>query len=197
MVALIAVVALLGIGAVTLLSVQSDTQAGGHDRFQQSALYAAESGVAAGIEFLRDNCNPDGDFYTQFITANNSNPQVPTGILGNNAQPGTAQNPFSVGNTWYKVTIYNNENDYDSVNDVDGYATGVDTDGIVILRSEGHGPGETVVTLELQLSSPQCIAAFCEQDYAQKGMNSLNTGFAAVCTSGEVANSSRTIQLGN
>jgi hypothetical protein len=188
-VALIAVVALLGIGVVTMLSVTSDTAAGGHDRFQQVALYAAESGVNAGMDYLRHNCDSaNGGFFSNLVEPNNVNPQVPSGLYGNNVQPGQPANPFngSSAQTWYKVTILNNTDD-------SGFAAGNDNDGLVVLHSEGHGPGDTVVTLEALVSSPACIATFCASGFAQERQNANNDAFAAVCTSGAVAPGGRVV----
>ena len=58
LVALVALTALLALGSLTVLSVQGSTAATAHDRFTSVARYAAESGIAAGMEFLRENLDP-------------------------------------------------------------------------------------------------------------------------------------------
>ena len=193
-VALVAVVALLGIGMVTMLSVRSDTVASGADRFQQVAMYAAESGAAAGVDFLRTNCstNASSPLFSALVEPNNVNPQMPGSIVGNNQQPGQSQNPFTASpNTWYQVSILNNQEDT-------GLAAGNDNDGIVILRASGYGPSQTKVTVDLQVRLPACISSFCATDYAQKNQTAYNTAFAAACSTMAVQGTNmRTVNLGN
>jgi Tfp pilus assembly protein PilX len=169
-VALVAVVALLGIGMVTMLSVRSDTSASASDRFQQIALYAAESGAYAGVDFLRSNCKTDGSFFSQFLGTS------PAAIVGNNIAYGTAGNPFSnMPGTYYQVTIQNNATELTPT---------IDTDGMVILHSVGYGPNNTQSIVELEVSSPPCIAVTCATgDFAQRGNSSLGDARPAVCTS--------------
>lgn len=172
-VSLIALVALLGIGVVTMLAVRSDTSASGNDRFQQISLYAAESGVAAGIEFLRNNCSAV-ILYSEFVEPNNVNPQEPVGIVGNNMLPGQTGNQFDPNTrAWYRAVVKNNEQD-------PGYATGDDQDGIVRLEVTGFGPNDTRTMLRLDMQSPACIAQLCDADYAQRGVNARND-MLAVC----------------
>jgi Tfp pilus assembly protein PilX len=169
-VALVAVVALLGIGMVTMLSVRSDTSASGSDRFQQIALYAAESGAYAGVDFLRSNCKTDGSFFSQFLGTS------PSGITGNNIAAGVSGNPFSnMPSTYYQVTIQNNATEASST---------TDTDGMVILHSVGYGPNNTQAIVEVEVSSPPCIATTCATgDFAQRGNSSLGDSRPSVCTS--------------
>ncbi len=173
-VALVAVTALLGIGMVTMLTVRSDTAASGADRFQQVALYAAESGAAAGMEFVRDKSDATTKF-SAYVEPNNVSPQSPTGVLGNAVQPGETHNPFTDSpNTWYQVTILNNPED-------SGFAAGNDTDGTIILRSTGHGPNQTQVTIEMIVRLGTGAAdpgSVCRTDYAQGFDNSSNSNTA-------------------
>jgi hypothetical protein len=186
MVAVIATVALLGIGAVTLLSVRSDTQAASSERFQQQALYAAESGAAAGMDFIRNNCSPS-TLYSGLVEPNNTNPQTPMAIPGNNQQPGDLGNPFTVPATWYRVSVLNNESD-------SGFAAGDDTDGIVRLRIEGRAPGGAVSTIEVEVQSPSCLAQFCASEYAQAYRNERNDTLAACSGAIDLAAGLRSIQ---
>jgi len=192
-VALIAVVALLGIGMVTMLTVRSDTVASGADRFQQVAMYAAESGAAAGVDFLRNNCSTSASspLYSALVEPNNVAPQSPGSIVGNSQQPGQTQNPFTASpNTWYQVVVLNNPDDT-------GYVAGDDKDGVVILRSTGYGPNETRVTIELQVRLPECISTFCATEFAQKNQSSYNTAYAQACSTQAVqAGNGRTVQMG-
>lgn len=148
-VALIALTALLGIGGVTMLSVQSETRSTGEDRFQGVSLYAAESGVAVGLEFLRTTCSVPNHF-TAYVSPSNGAPVVPAGILGNGVQPGQAGNPLTPSNqSWYQVQILNNDTD-------PGFAAGADTDWDVILYVVGHGPDQTQSIIEVEVSEPNC-----------------------------------------
>src|SRR5262245_46191084 len=100
-VTMVTLTALLGIGAVTILSTQSSLSAAGQSRFSQSALYTAESGASAGMEYLRNNCSST-QLFTALVSAGNASPQKPAGILGNGVLPGGAGNPFADGDSWYE-----------------------------------------------------------------------------------------------
>jgi hypothetical protein len=189
-VSLICVVGLLGIGAITLLSVQSELRSAGATRMEQSALYAAESGVAAGMEFLRTNCS-ETSLFTDLVEPNNVNPRSPAhpSLYGNNRKAGQAGNPFDAeSENWYFVTILNNFTDT-------GYATGEDNDGVVILRSVGFGPNSTQATVEVTVENSNCIALFCAMEGPQRNMNSRNDA-TQVCTQAiDPGSATRTITL--
>ena len=175
-VALIAIVALLGIGMVTLLSVRSDTVAAGSDRFQTMALYAAESGVAAGMDYLRQNCPTTSAGFTSFLGT------TPTAITGNNVQSGGAGYPFTTGSkTYYQVSIKNNASETSET---------VDADYTVVLRSVGYGPNSTQVVLEVEVESPDCDPSDCQTGYAQ-GFNNASNDNTANCVSAITADSLR------
>jgi hypothetical protein len=151
-VALIALVALLGIGGVTVLAVQSEVASSGQSRFQNIALDAAEIGVAVGLEFLRNHCR-ERTFFSQLVEPGNAGAQTPLAIVGNTARPGVAGNLFSPDlGAWYEVTILNNEYDV-------GLAAGDDTDAQVVLRVTGHGPNNTSVTIEAEVRNASCVDA--------------------------------------
>jgi Tfp pilus assembly protein PilX len=179
-VTLITVAGLLGLGAVTMLGVTAELRSTAQSRFDTDATYAAESGIAAGMEFLRSNCSST-QLYTAWVSAGNTAPLSPSGIVGNNLQPGVSGNPFGGGATaWYQVSILNNPED-------SGFAAGTDTDGIVVLHSVGHGPDNAVAVVEAQIMNGSCVAQFCEQEYAQRGVTSRNdsqTTCSATVTSG-------------
>lgn len=169
---LIAITALLGLAALTVIGVRSELVSSGQSRFSQAALYAAESGASAGMDFLRSNCSTVS-LFSQWVTPNNESPSKPSGIYGNGAQPGTSSNPFSSTNQiWYEVVILNNIND-------PGYEEGDDTDGTVILRSTGYGPDSTIVAIEVEIVNKTCLGQFCAQEYAQRGVTSRNDANAA------------------
>ncbi len=190
MVALVTIVGLLAIGAVTLLAVQSEISSAGASRFEQTALYSAESGVASGMEYLRTNCQTTGLFFSDVVEPNNVNPQRPSSIFGNDRQPGQPGNPFTIDSAaWYSVTILNNPGD-------SGMAAGDDADGTVILRSVGYGPNATQVTLEVTVQNTSCIATYCEQEFAQRNISARNDANAVCSKAIDASAGTRTITPG-
>ncbi|HKA86308.1 MAG TPA: hypothetical protein VKE22_01540 [Haliangiales bacterium] len=182
--------ALLGLGALTLLSVQTELSSTGQSRFNQSALYAAESGVAAGMDFLRNNCTAGAQMFTPWMSPSNSAPQKPPQIVGNGLKPGVSGNPFSPGSdVWYEVTLLNDIEDQ-------GFAAGQDWNGTAILHVVGHGPDQTVATLEVEVQNQNCLATFCEQEYAQRNVTARNDANAA-CSARVTSGQLRTMTPGN
>jgi hypothetical protein len=169
-VTLLALVALLGIGGVTLLAVQSEAQSAGQDRFNNTALYAAESGVSAATEFLRENCDPTR-LFSAWVEPSNLNAQHPEAILDNGKRP-EQDNIFRQldpkSQAWYDVSILNELTD-------PGYAAGDDTNGIVVVHAVGYGPNNTRTAVEMELRNDECLASACAAEYAQKGNSSLNS----------------------
>src|SRR6185503_18790616 len=89
--ALIVMSSLATLGALTVVSVQSSLKASTNDRAQSIAMYAAESGGAAAMDFLRANRGNPWALYF---------PSLP--CLGNNILPGAPGNAFSADqNAWY------------------------------------------------------------------------------------------------
>ena len=145
-VAMLALVALISLGGLAALSAQSGIAGSGHDRFRHVALYAAESGAAAGMDFLRRNIQVPG-FWSALVSPNNDDPQKPAGIAGNGVEPGEEGNLFSPEmNAWYEVEVLNNSDD-------SGFAAGTDDDAQVILRVTGYGPNGTVAQVEWEVRS--------------------------------------------
>src|SRR5688572_1627325 len=137
-IALIALTGLITLGSLTVLSVQGGLATSGHDRFQAIALYAAESGAASAVDYLRKNYDGVNGKWEAFVSASNIDPPHPTGIPGNGKQPGDAENLFTPSmQSWFDVAVLNNRED-------DGFAGGGDLDGRVIIRSTGYGPNGTV-----------------------------------------------------
>jgi len=170
MIATIALTGLVTLGSLTVLSVQGGMSAAGHDRHTSSALYAAESGAAAAMDYLRLNVDA-GVKWSDFVEPSNTSPQSPGDIVGNGALPGDAGNLFSTDvNAWYEVEILNNLDD-------NGFVAGDDTDGRVIIRSTGHGPDGAVAQVEWSVAveisgggGRPCPG------YGQKGMSEDGTG---------------------
>jgi hypothetical protein len=145
LVALIAVGGLITLGGMTVLSVQGGLTAVSSDRHRSAALYAAESGAAVGMNYLR--AHVDGTTYwSAYVNPSNQPTQRPSEIPGNGILPGQNGNIFSADMVaWYEVEIVNNLEDT-------GYAAGNDEDKMVILRSTGHGPNGSTAQVEWRIS---------------------------------------------
>ncbi len=141
-VALIVLTALLMAGTIMILKVQRGARSSSQARFQSVALFAAESGVSAGMEFLRTNIAPV-TFFGGFVTPNNSSPPTPLGIAGNTLPHLDANNLFTGATEMsYEVSLFNNIDD-------PGFALGNDTDGVITMKVIGRGPGTAMVVLEV------------------------------------------------
>jgi len=147
--ALIVLGALGTLSALTVVSVQGGLATAGNDRYHAIAVYAAESGGAAAMDFLRKNINLSTG-WTAYVSPNNASPQQPT-FAGNNQQVGSTGNLFSSDTqAWYSVEILNNRTDT-------GYAAGTDTDKRVIIRSSGYGPNGSVAIVEWDISGAAAL----------------------------------------
>ena len=144
---LIVLVGLGTIAGLTVISVQSGSATTTNQRFNSIAVYAAESGGAAAMDFLRKNAGVAGPFFSAYVNPNNVAPVPPPGIQGNGVPSGGAGNVLSVDQrSWYQVVVLNNPSDV-------GYAAGDDTDGVVTIRVTGHGPNGTVAELAWEVRS--------------------------------------------
>jgi hypothetical protein len=187
---MIVMTALLGLGALALLGVQSELKSTASSRSSQATLYTAESGVMSALDYLRNNCS-SSNLFTAFVTPSNANPIQPVGVYGNNTLAGAAGNPFDpASEAWYSVTILNNPSD-------PGFAAGNDTDGIIIVHSVGHGHDGAVQTVEIQVQNNNCLSAFCATDFAQRGVDSTNDSNAACSKQVGATAVLRTITPGN
>jgi hypothetical protein len=163
-IALIALTGLITLGSLTVLSVQGGLASSGHDRFQAIALYAAESGAAATVDYLRKVHDPQSH-WGDYVDPPGVTPTPSSSIPGNQRLPGDSENLFSPGmQAWYEVVLLNNPDD-------DGYGLGTDLDSRVIIRSTGHGPNGTVAIVEWEIKAPDAnlIARPCPS-YGQRGM---------------------------
>ena len=170
LITLVVLSSLLAMGGMAVLAVQRSGGAIAHERFQSIAMSAAESGVVAGMVYLRQQYQTDAR-WSALVEVDNINPQTPVDLPGNLAEPGHTNNPFTEGlGGWYEVTVLNNETD-------PGFTLGNDTDSRVILRSVGHGPNGATATIEVQVSGAGLQAAGqpCP-GYAQRGIGEDGTG---------------------
>lgn len=167
--ALVILSALGLLASLTVLSVRGGIQTTGNDRFHAIAQYAAESGGAVAMDYLRANLDPTTG-WRAFVSAGNATPPVPAAIPGNDVASGTAGNPFSDDlRASYKVEIYNNRSD-------PGFATGYDDDKRVILRSTGYGPDGAAVIVEWEIKSSLATTQRPCPTYGQKGESEDNSG---------------------
>ncbi|HEX3760181.1 MAG TPA: pilus assembly PilX N-terminal domain-containing protein [Kofleriaceae bacterium] len=143
--AMIVLAALGTLSALTVVSVQGGLATTGNDRFHAIAVYAAESGGAAAMDFLRKNVNLSTG-WTSYVSPGNASPPQPN-LPGNNVGSGVAGNLFSSDMLgWYSVQILNNRDDT-------GFATGADNDKRVIIHVTGYGPNGAVAVIEWQISA--------------------------------------------
>src|SRR5690349_10629873 len=97
--ALIVMSALATLGSLTVVSMQSSIQMSTNDRAQTIAMYAAESGAAVAMNFLRRTFDASGTppyggatSWSTYCTANNQPPlmDMSTVIPSSDALPGDA-----------------------------------------------------------------------------------------------------------
>lgn len=143
--AMIVLSALGMLSALTVVTVEGGIATVGNDRFHAIAVYAAESGGAAAMDFLRRNLNLSTG-WRAYVSPSNANPPQPN-LAGNNQEVGASGNLMSSDIPgWYSVEILNNRND-------SGFAAGNDNDKRVVIRSTGHGPNGALAVLEWEISA--------------------------------------------
>ena len=143
---LIVLVALGTIAGLTVISVQGGSAQTSAQRFSAMALYAAESGAAATMTWLKTRTFASGRFPTVLQ-------QSVADIPGNGIQPGQSGNLLSSDQQgWYEVTLRNNANDQA------GSPT-QDEDGILIIQVTGHGPNGAMKRMEWEVKREDTPAA--------------------------------------
>ena len=140
---LIVLVALGTIAGLTVISVQGGSAQASAQRFSAMALYAAESGAAATMTWLKTRPFNSGQ-YTSVLQ------QSVADIPGNGIQPGQAGNLLSNDQQgWYTVKLLNNPGDPGL-----GVGGGNDEDGIIIIQVTGYGPNGAMRMLEWEVLRP-------------------------------------------
>ncbi|MDB4959437.1 MAG: hypothetical protein JWO36_7006 [Myxococcales bacterium] len=166
--ALVVLTALGTLSMLTTFSVRGGIQTTANDRFHAIALYSAESGAAVAMDFLRTNIDATLG-WKAYVSANNASPPSPSAIPGNSVASGTSGNPFSNDMlASYKIEIYNNRDD-------SGYATGLDNDKRVIVRSTGYGPDGAVAIIEWEIKSNVGSSTRPCPSYGQKNESEDNS----------------------
>jgi hypothetical protein len=167
--AMIVLTTLATLSGLTVVSVQGSLASASADRFHAMSVYAAESGGAAALDFLRKNISLQKG-WSAFVSPSNVKPVSPV-FPGNNVRPGQPGNLFSADTQgWYSVQLLNNRND-------PSYALGQDGDARVIIRSTGYGPNGAVSVLEWEISglSVTGLGRPCP-GYGQRGMSEDGAG---------------------
>jgi Tfp pilus assembly protein PilX len=147
--ALIVLSALATLGSLTVVSVQSSFKTSTNDRAQAIAMYAAESGGAAAMEFLRKNFAL-ANGWSAYVQPRNDPPFALSAVNlpSSGALPESPDNLFSPDqNAWFSIEILNNRSD-------PGFAAAAgsnDMDGQVIIRSTGRGPQGSVAIIEWEV----------------------------------------------
>lgn len=143
---LIVLVALGTIAGLTVISVQGGAAQASAQRFSSMALYAAESGAAAAMSWLRNRYDAPHRRFAVTIG------DVPADLPGNGARPGEADNLLSEDQQgWYQVTLLNNRGDPGG--------TGGDTDSILVIQATGHGPNGAMRRLEWEIRRDDAVNA--------------------------------------
>ncbi len=154
------------LGLLTMVSVNGGLQTVGNDRFHTTALYAAESGGAAAMAYLRGVVDPSSGFSALLQSGHAS----PEDIVGNNRSPGEAGNPFSDDlRASYHVELVNNRGD-------SGFAKNTDTDKRIVIRATGYGPDGATAIIEWDVQSAGGRLRRPCPVYAQKGQSEDNSG---------------------
>ena len=144
--ALIILSALATLGSLTVVSMQSSLKTSTNERSDTVARYAAESGAAIAMDYLRTQRGTSWDGY---LTVGNAPPLLPLPFPSNGAAPGTPNNLLSPDqNAWYLVEALNNRNDPGFRPDLN---SNTDNDKQLILRSTGHGPQGSVAIVEWEV----------------------------------------------
>jgi hypothetical protein len=175
-VAMVSLIGMLGLGSLTIMTLSGGLSSASNDRFKTVALYAAESGAAAGVVYLRTSYHA-GTYWSELVTPSNEAPETPEEIPGNGHESDSEASLMSADTqAKYVVTVLNNPGD-------PSYAAGDDADGRVILRSTGYGPNGAIAIIEVEVvpnggglgGGGGAVARPCP-GYGQRGMSGDNAG---------------------
>jgi hypothetical protein len=181
--AMIVLAALGTLSALTAVTVSSGIATTGNDRFHAVAVYAAESGGAVAMDYLRKNINLTTG-WKAFVSPSNASPPQPN-LPGNNLDVGVPGNLFSADiQGWYSVQILNNRND-------SGFATGNDNDKRVVIHATGYGPNGAIAVIEWEVTGQNVTglgrpcSVYAQKDESEDGngrndcLGVINTGDTA------------------
>ena len=152
--------ALATLGSLTVVSVQGSLKASTNDRAQAIAQYAAESGVAVAMDFLRKHYNDplSGNNWSCFVHQSNLPAPTPLDqsvLPGNGVLPSdtTGLKLFSADqNASFQVVFLNNRDD-DKFNDVTvAPPCNNDADSRIMIQSTGRGPQGALAIVEVEVA---------------------------------------------
>jgi type II secretory pathway pseudopilin PulG len=146
--ALIVMSALAALGVLTVISMQSSLKTSTNDRAQEIALYAAESGAAVAMDFLRANFSVANGWSNYVTPSNNNVVPVPVALIPSNGVPARqAGNLFTNDQSAaYSIRLFNNRDDPNFA-----AAANNDADARIIIRVTGGGPQGAVAILEWEV----------------------------------------------
>lgn len=152
---IVMMIVLVGLGTIaglTVISMQSSSATTNNSRFSTIAVYAAESGAVAAMDYLRKNTGtPAGPpkYLSAFVTTSNTAVVPNLAIPGNDVLTGGPGNLLSADQrSSYTVLILNNRSDPNFAAGAD-----MDSDGIVTLHVTGRGPNGSIAELEWEIKT--------------------------------------------
>jgi hypothetical protein len=159
------------LSTMTVISVRGGIQTGATDRAHGVALYAAESGAAVAMDFLRTHLSSTAG-WGAYISPSNTAPMTPLTIPGNTVASGATGNPLGADTgASYTVTILNNRDDT-------GFVGGIDADKRVVIHAVGYGPGGATAAIDWDVMSGTSTAQRPCNNLAQKGQGADNAGLS-------------------
>lgn len=180
------VAAMVGIAGIVMMSARTDLQVAGQDRENQSAFYAAETGIAFGKDFLASqNPQPIAGPWTALLGSGNvalcrrcdqNNP--PCAAIGSQpgATPQTAwvnYDPARLSN--FRFCVHNNALDPNYMSAVPTGDT-VDGDGIITIEGYGRVDGGRGGSTRLTVDVSAVVGNTATGAYAVRGGNATGTG---------------------
>lgn len=157
LVALLALTGLAVLGAVTVSSVQSGLAAASAERGATAARYAAESGLASAMQFLRAHAYYSGTMFSNNIRKDGAWEESAS-VRGHDVPPSDSDNLFSADyrakqQTWFTVQFRNNVDD-PNFSDQDAEDNNwEDSDGRIVVRVVGYALEGARIGLEAELKA--------------------------------------------
>ena len=186
-IALLGLVAVLAVGGLAVMTVRSQTVSMTRGSQERIALYAAEAGVQAAVDFLARSCGQAASFSLVLGTSLPANfgqgygQDMPNGTCADGSTPGSDGEcpgaPFFSQDGFDSAGVRDtSERDYDQYFEVsfadnsDDPSSSATDDGdeTVVIRSTGHGPAGAQAMILAAYHSENCVATV-EGGYAMEG----------------------------
>lgn len=153
LVALLALTGLAVLGAVTVSSVQTGLSAASAERGATVARYAAESGLASAMQFLRAYAYYSGTMFSNNIRKDGAWEESAS-VYGHDLPPGDEYNPFTASQqAWFTVQFRNNVDDPNYASQDAEDNNWEDSDGRIVVRAVGYGPDGARVGIEAEVKA--------------------------------------------